>query len=248
MFKRIMMVCAVSAASASAAMAQTQSPAPATEPAVVAAEQAVTKRFQERFGNMPVNNVRQTPFGLFEIQLGNSLVYTDAEVRFVMDGHLIDAKTRQDLTQARLDELAKVDFDKLPFELAFEQKRGDGSRRIAIFEDPNCGYCKQLRKNMEGIDNLTIHTFMLPILSADSTSKVKNIWCAEDRGAAWDDWMLRGKVPPAKECEAPINEMLALGQRLMVQGTPAIFFADGSRVPGAISRDELLERLKQAGQ
>ena len=253
------MMCAASAVSVTIAHAQTATPpkapeavpqaapqavAPAAPAAVVSQEQAVRERFIERFGNMPVNNVRQTPFGLFEVQLGNSLIYTDEQVRFVLDGHLIEAETRKDLTQERLDELAKVDFEKLPFELAFTQVRGNGSRRVAIFEDPNCGYCKVLRKNMEGIDNLTIYTFMLPILSSDSTEKVRNIWCAKDRGATWDDWMLRGKVPPEIKCDAPIPAMLEAGKQLMVQGTPAIFFVDGTRVPGAISKQELLERLK----
>lgn len=224
------------------------SPAPTTSTGQVGATDAKTEAvkslFKERFGNMPVTEVRYGPFGFFEIQLGSSLVYTDETVSFVMDGHLIDAKSRRDLTEDRLEELARIDFDTLPFELAIKQVRGDGSRRMAIFEDPNCGYCKQLRKSLVGIDNLTIYTFMLPILSQDSVDKVANIWCAQDRGAAWDDWMLKGKVPEKKSCDAPIQKFQQLGRELMVQGTPAIFFVDGSRVPGAISKAEIEKRLK----
>lgn len=249
MFRKVLMVCAVSAAFATTALAQNavdtsaQAAEPGKEPAVVASEAAVLERFKERFGNMPISSVRQLPFGIFEVQLGNSLLYTDEMVQYVMDGHLIDAQTRTDLTQARLDELARVDFDALPFDLAIKQVRGDGSRRIAIFEDPNCGYCKQLRKTMEGIDDLTIYTFLFPILSADSTQKVRDVWCAEDSGKTWDDWMLNGKVPSRSECDAPITEMLNAGRQLMVQGTPAVFFEDGSRVPGAMSREQLIGKL-----
>ena len=206
--------------------------------------EAVKQRFRERFGNMPVTEVRHTAFGLYEVQLGKSLVYTDEPVTFVLDGHLIDASNRQDITEQRLQDLAKIDFNALPLELAVTQVRGDGSRKMAIFEDPNCGYCKQLRRNMEGIDNLTVHTFLLPILSADSVEKVKNIWCAADQGQVLDDWMLNGKVPPKLSCDAPIEGFRQLGQELTVQGTPAIIFADGSRVPGAISKEELIKRLQ----
>lgn len=245
------MLCVASATFATAALAQTagtqapQSAAPGKESAVAASEAAVQERFKQRFGNMPISSVRQLPFGLYEVQLGNSLLYTDEMVQYVMDGHLIDAQTRTDLTQARLDELARVNFDALPFDLAIKQVRGDGSRRIAIFEDPNCGYCKQLRTTMEGIDDLTIYTFLFPILSADSTQKVRDVWCAADSGKVWDDWMLNGKVPPRAECDAPITEMLNAGRQLMVQGTPAVFFEDGSRVPGAMSREQLLGKLNE---
>lgn len=209
-----------------------------------ATTEAVKKLFSERFGNMPVGEVRYAPFGLFEVQIGNSLVYTDQGVSYVLDGHLIDAKTRQDLTEVRLEELARINFDALPTELAITQVRGDGSRKIALFEDPNCGYCKQLRRNMQGIDNLTVYTYMLPILSEDSTEKVKNVWCSDDPSAAWDAWMLQGKVPEQKTCEVPLEQLVQLGRDLQVQGTPAIFFADGSRVPGAITKAELEKRLQ----
>jgi thiol:disulfide interchange protein DsbC len=171
-------------------------------------------------------------------------VYTDEPVTFVLDGHLIDASTRADVTEQRLEALAKINFDDLPLALAFTQVRGDGSRRIAIFEDPNCGYCKQLRRNMEGIDNLTVHTFLLPILSADSTEKVKNVWCAENKGEVWDEWMLLGVEPPVANCDAPIDDFLSLARSLGIEGTPAMFFADGSRVPGAISQEALIKRLQ----
>ena len=221
------------------------SPDPAVDK-IDPAAQAVQKRFAERFDNPPVTAVRRTPYGLYEVQMGTDIVYTNEDVTFVLDGALIDAKTRVDVTRARIDALTKVSFNDLPFELSFKQVRGNGERKIAIFEDPNCGYCKQLRQSMKGIDNVTIHTFPFPILSQDSTEKVRNIWCASDRGAAWDAWMLEGKVPASNDCEVPIAKMLALGHKLMVQGTPALFFADGSRVGGAIPQDEIEKRLKQA--
>jgi len=220
-------------------------PASASAPVITDAKSlAVQKLFSERFDNPEITAVRPTPYGLFEIQLGPDLVYTDEKVTFVFDGTLIDAKTRQDYTRERLDAIARVPFDQLPFELAMKQVKGDGSRQLAIFEDPNCGYCKVLRKSLGDIDNLTVYTFPLPILSPDSTQKVKNVWCSKDRAATWDAWMLKGKVPPTLDCEVPIEQMLALGKKLMVRGTPALFFADGSRVGGAIPKADIEKRLK----
>lgn len=234
-------------------IALAQAPAPAgqqaTEQTALVGQtsdqtEAVKKSFRQRFGNMPVSEVRHAPFGLFEVQLGDSLVYTDAGVNYVLDGHLIDAKTRRDLTEDRRELLSRIDFNTLPLDLAFKQVRGDGSRKMAIFEDPNCGYCKQLRRTLGKVDNLTIYTFMLPILSEDSARKVRNTWCADDRSATWDAWMLSGKVPADKSCDVPVDRLRQLAQKLGVQGTPAIFFADGSRVPGAIPQEDIEKRLK----
>jgi thiol:disulfide interchange protein DsbC len=228
----------------SSAFAQGAAAAPSQPVTTDAKSLAVQKLFAQRFDNPEITAVRPTPYGLYEIQLGPDVVFTDEKVTFVFDGVLIDAKTRQDYTRERMDAIAQVPFNQLPFELAMKQVKGDGSRQLAIFEDPNCGYCKVLRKSLGEIDNLTVYTFPLPILSPDSTQKVKNVWCAKDRAATWDDWMLKGKVPPTIDCEVPIEQMLALGKKLMVRGTPALFFADGSRVGGAIPKAEIEKRLK----
>jgi thiol:disulfide interchange protein DsbC len=234
--------------------APANAPASATAPAITSAPDAATvaktesvrKLFSDRFDQPPITAVRLTPYGLYEIQLGMDLVYTDEKVSFVLDGTLIDAVTRRDITRERQDALAKVPFDQLPFELSFKQVKGNGARKVAIFEDPNCGYCKQLRQSLKDIDNLTVYTFPYPILSQDSTNKVRNIWCAKDRAATWDAWMLKGQVPPTIECDAPTDAMVALGQKLLVRGTPALFFADDTRVGGAIPKNEIEKRLKQA--
>ncbi len=217
-----------------------------SDAAAAAKTESVKKLFSERFDQPPITAVRLTPYGLYEIQLGMDLIYTDEKVSFVLDGTLIDAVTRRDMTRERQDSLAKIPFDQLPFELSFKQVKGNGARKVAIFEDPNCGYCKQLRQSMKDIDNVTIYTFPYPILSPDSTTKVRNIWCAKDRGATWDAWMLNGTVPPTVVCDAPTDAMVALGQKLMVRGTPGLFFADDTRVGGAIPKDEIEKRLKQA--
>ena len=198
--------------------------APAAETNLEAKTLAVQKLFAERFGNPPISGVRLTPYGLYEVQLGMDLVYTDEKVNFVLDGTLIDAKTRRDITRERQDSLAQMPFDQLPFELSF----------------------KQVRKAIDGINNVTIFTFPYPILSPDSTQKVRNVWCASDRAAVWDAWMIQNKVPATLDCDVPIDQMVALGQKLMVRGTPALFFADGSRVGGAIPKDDIEKRLQQA--
>jgi len=208
--------------------------------------QAVHDAFIQRFDNIDVVAVRATPFdGLYEVQIGTDLIYTDAQVTYLLDGTLIDAATRRDLTQASMETIAAQTVDKLPLELAIKQVKGDGKRWIAIFEDPHCGYCKQLRRTLEEVNDLTVYSFMFPILSEDSHVKARDIWCAANRTQTLDDWMLRGKSPASAECETPIADILALGQQLMVRGTPAIFFDDGSRASGALPLAALKARLQE---
>src|SRR5690606_28716157 len=205
-----------------------------TAPAQADSAQAVSRVFEQRFPGIHVDAVRVTPMaGIFEIQVGMDLLYADANVDYVLQGSLIDARARRDLTAERLEALQKVSFDTLPLDRAIKQVKGDGSRRIAVFEDPNCGYCKQLQHTLQGVDNVTVYTFLFPILTPDSTTKSRDIWCSADPAKAWHDWMLKGVEAPKAECDAPLEANLALGRKLNVQGTPALFFADGSRVNGA---------------
>ena len=216
------------------------------EGAVVISTEQVRQNFDQRFPGLPVTEVSSTPFpGLFEIRIGTDLLYADSEVNYVLQGSLIDAKSRRDLTAQRITELSQVDFDALPFENAIKQVKGDGSRQVAVFEDPNCGYCKQLHRTLEDIDNVTVYTFLFPILSQDSVSRSRNIWCAEDSATVWKQWMVGDKQPAVAECETPIEANLALGRELLVTGTPAMFFADGSRVNGAIPAEALEQKLTE---
>jgi thiol:disulfide interchange protein DsbC len=205
---------------------------------------SVQQAFTERFPGITIDAVRTTPFpNLYEVQIGADLVYTDAEVDYIMQGALVDARTRTDLTAQRIEQLNQVSFDSLPLDLAVKQVKGDGSRKLAVFEDPNCGYCKQLHRVLEGIDNVTVYTFLYPILSPDSHDKARDIWCAPDRAATWKDWMVRNRAPAAAQCDTPIQEVLALGRKLRVQGTPAMIFSDGTRTNGMLPGNQLSQRL-----
>lgn len=202
-------------------------------------EANIKKAVEPRLGNgVKVDSVKETPYGgLYEVRAGGDILYTDKKGEYLFIGHVYNAKTAQDLTKLRIDEINKIKFTDLPFELAMKTVKGDGKRVMAIFEDPNCGYCKRFRQTtLKEVDNVTVYTFMYNILSDDSFVKSKNIWCAPDRNKAWDDWMISGKAAPVApaNCPTPNDKVLALGQKLRVEGTPAIFFADGSRVPGAI--------------
>jgi thiol:disulfide interchange protein DsbC len=213
-------------------------------PAQSATSESVLQAFLLRFPGVPVESVTPTPFmGLYEIRIGTDLLYTDPQVKFVMQGSLIDAESRTDLTAQRLEEINRVAFSSLPLDLAIKQVKGDGSRKIAVFEDPNCGYCKQLHNTLKSVDNITVYTLLLPILSPDSTEKSRNIWCAQDQAKAWKDWMLDRVTPPTAQCDAPLEKLLALGRDMNVTGTPAIIFADGSRVNGALPLKALEQKL-----
>lgn len=207
----------------------------------------IKQMFENEFPGIRLDGVRETRFaGVYELRIGTDLLYTNAAVDYVLQGTLIDARNKEDLTAKRLDELTRVDFDSLPLESAIKQVKGDGSRKMAVFEDPNCGYCKRLHQTLEGMDNYTVYTLLFPILSPDSTAKARNIWCAPDRVQAWRDQMLKNQPPPNAQCETPIEANLAFGRKLLVRGTPAIIFEDGSRVNGALPRDALEQKLDAA--
>ena len=215
----------------------------------LAQEAAIRKTLAERLPNLPkIDEVTRTPVaGLYEVRFGGTdILYSDATGEHVfVNGALIETKTRTDLTEARLDKLLAVDFDKLPLKDAMSMRQGNGTRKMAVFVDPNCGYCKRFERDLVAIKDVTIYTFMMPILGPDSTAKSRDIWCAKEPMRAWRDWMLDGVVPPkagAKCDTAAIERNLAFSRTNRINGTPAVFFEDGTRKPGAIPGAEV-ERL-----
>lgn len=244
-------VAAVLWVGATAALAQTAAPAapPSSGKATESfkpqsIEDQIRARLLARIG-AKADSVTKTPFGLYEVILGTEVVYVDQNVNYVIAGRVIDARTREDLTQKRRDELLKVDFKSLPLDQAVKVVRGSGARVMVTFEDPNCPYCKRLYKEMRSVTDVTIYTFLYPILSQDSFEKSKNIWCAKDRAVAWDEYMGDNKAPDAApaDCKHPLQQVLALGQKLDVSGTPTIVFPDGSRFPGAVPAEKVEEKL-----
>lgn len=216
-------------------------------------EATIRKNVEPKLGeNVKIDSIRETPYGgLYEVRVGNEVRYTDKTGSYLIVGHVFNLKTNEDLTQTRLDDLNRIKFSDLPLDLAIKTVKGNGKRVIAVFEDPNCGYCKRFRQQtLSQVDNVTIYTYLYNILSPDSAVKSKNVWCSADRAKAWDDWMLNNKAAPAApaNCTTPNDKVFALGQKLNVNGTPAVFFADGTRIPGAIDAKTLEARMSAAKQ
>lgn len=225
-------------------------------PAASADEAAIRGGFEAKFPKAKVESVRPLAYGgLWEIiAAGAPVLYTDAKFTFLIQGVLIDMKTGVNVTAQRQQELEEqrqrpIDFASLPLELAVRQVRGDGRRTLVTFEDPNCGFCQKLSVELAKLDNVTIYTFLYPILSADSIAKSRGVWCSSDRAAAWEALMSRGTVPTGKaDCETPIERTLALGAKLDVDGTPTLFLADGRRLIGVIPAaklDRLLDSVQR---
>lgn len=197
----------------------------------------------------PIEGARTTSMaGLIELRAGGHIFYTDASGDHLIDGQLIDVRSQRNLTEARLDEINQVDFDNFPLRDAVVWKSGNGKRRMVVFSDPNCGYCKRLERDIQKLKDVTVYTFVIGILGDDSRIKADQIWCAKDRTQTWLNWMLDGEAPPRAlgQCGSPLQRNLALSQKLRVNGTPAIFFEDGSRLPGAASLQTLEQRLAKA--
>jgi thiol:disulfide interchange protein DsbC len=196
--------------------------------------------------DVDVTSVAATPLeGVYEVNLGKQIIYTDKTAKYLLVGQLIESRTRKNLTEAKLQQADKVDFTSLPLSNAIKTVKGDGSRKMAVFADPYCPYCKQLEQTVQKLDNVTIYTFLIPILTPDSKPMSEAIWCAPDKDAAWSAWMLGARKPaPTSPCNAlAVTSNLALARGLGVSGTPTIIFADGHRRTGALSLDELNNAL-----
>jgi thiol:disulfide interchange protein DsbC len=242
-FRGLALACMTLALSASA---QAQAPAELPTAQFNALKAKLAQRVPALAG---IESARTTPVaGLIELKLGTNVVYTDANGEYIVDGHIVESKTQRNLTQERLDEINKIDFAALPFKDAVVWKSGTGKRRVAVFADPNCGYCKQLERELQQLKDVTVYTFVVAILGDDSKIKGENILCMANRTQAWLDWMLKGIQPPRAMgvCATPLQRNQTLAQKFGVNGTPAVFFEDGSRLPGAANKATLEQRLDRA--
>ena len=215
-----------------------------------AQEATIRKNLQERLPAFSkIDEVSKTPMnGLFEIRVNDSdIFYTDAEGNFLIQGNLIDTRAKRNLTEERVEKLSSIDFNALPIKDAFTIVRGNGKRKMAVFEDPNCGYCKRFERDMQKVTDVTVYMFLYPILSPDSTDKSKSIWCAKDKAKVWQDLMVRDQPVPKASCDtAALERNIEFGKKHKVTGTPTLFFADGSRVPGAVNAQQVEKFLADA--
>ena len=214
-----------------------------------AQEATIRKNLGERIPQLQqIDEISKTPMnGLWEVRVGTDILYTDSEGNFLIQGSLIDAKQKRNLTEERVEKLTSIEFSALPLKDAFTIVRGNGKRKLAVFEDPNCGYCKRFERDLQKVDNVTIYTFLYPILGGDSPDKSRNVWCAKDKGKAWQDWMVRDTALPTVSCDtAALTRNIEFGKKHKITGTPTLFFADGSRVPGAIGAPQIEKFLADA--
>lgn len=207
---------------------------------------ALIKKLEVRLGAGQVESLTKTAYAnLFEVKTKTDILYTDKDAKYLVAGRVIDIESGKNLTEERMNEINKVDFKSLPLDAAIKFTKGDGKRVFAIFEDPNCGYCKKFRHTIQELDNVTVYTFQYNILAEDSKIKSHNVWCSPDRSQAWDDWMLNNKIPAtaAADCADPHNTVMELGKKYRIRGTPAIIFTDGSRIPGAVGAKAIEDKL-----
>ena len=230
---------------------------PATPPAVstpvplAPAEITLKKSLETRLG-ATVDGLTKLPIGLYEVRVGEDLFYSDANGDYIVVGNLIDLRTRENLTRKRAAEIREASlpvfkFADLPLDDAVKVVKGNGKRKVAIFEDPNCGYCRRLEASLHTISDVTIYVFLYPVLGPDSLAKSKQVWCASNRSKAWSEWMEKGTALSGEgACTTPLDKTLALGKKLKVDGTPTLFFSNSKRVEGAIDQAEL-EKMLAAG-
>ena len=232
------------------ALAQTPSAAAVPTASHAAVEAAIRKALSERMPSLPKpDEVQRTPVpGLWELRFGTEILYTDDKGDFLISGPVIETRTRKDLTAERIDKLTAIQFAALPLKDAIVIKQGSGARKLVVFSDPNCGFCKRFERDLMGLKDVTLYTFLYPILGKDSQDKSRNIWCAPDPAKAWRDWMVDGRLPPVAmgRCDASALERnTALGQKHRIDSTPTSVLEDGSRRNGALSTTDVERLLSQ---
>jgi thiol:disulfide interchange protein DsbC len=207
----------------------------------------IRQSLQSKFpGIGNIEHIVKTPYaGLYEVVIGDQLLYTDDQGEYIFDGSVIDAKTRRDLSEERRRVLFAVDFDKLPLDLALKEVKGNGKRKLAIFTDPNCPYCKRLEKELSGVTDVTLYLYLYPIFPG-SHEIVRNVLCSKDPVKSWNDWMLKKIRPANAVCKTQTDKVMALGQKLHVNGTPNLIFGNGIQAPGFLPADELEKNLNAA--
>ncbi len=214
-------------------------------------EEALKEAIQPHFPGTEIESLKKTSYlGLYEVVVGGEVFYTDEKADYFFFGHVIDSKTRTSLTNERLEEIKaarRVPLESLPLESANKVVKGNGKRQLAVFTDPNCPYCKQLEQALVNITDITIYTLLYPVLNG-SAELSKKIWCSDDQIKAWDDFMLRGVAPTAKDCETPLAELVKSGQKNKVSGTPTLIFGDGSIVGGMIPAAAIEDKLESASK
>lgn len=220
-------------------------------PAAFADEAAIRKSIAERLPNFPkIDEVSKTAIpGIYELRLGSEIRYTDEQGSYLIEGDLVDLRTRTNITEERIAKLTAIDFKTLPFKDAMVWKQGTGERKLVVFADPNCGYCKKFEKDLQSVKDVTVYTFLYPILGGDSPEKSKAIWCAKDNTKAWRDWMLKGTpADNSPNCDATaLQRNYAFGKKHRINGTPGLVFEDGSSRAGAMDT-EMIEKLLAANR
>jgi len=215
-----------------------------------AANDALKKALQTRFPDISIEQVSKSPIpGLWEVYADGQIFYADEKGDHVLlNGMLVDTKTRTNLTDDRLSKLRNVDFGSLPVELAIKEVKGNGKRKLVVFSDADCPFCKRLEKSLLEVTDVTVYTFLYPIdkLHPQANERSRRVWCSGDRLKAWKDWMLEGKNPTAgADCDNPVGKVAALGEKLRVNGTPTLVFASGRTVPGAIAAKDIERYLNE---
>ena len=219
----------------------------------VAQEAAIRKNLAERLPDFPkIDEITKTPIpGLWELRIGSELFYSDEQGNHIVQGTLFDTKAKVNLTEKRIAKLTAIDFDQLPLKDAMVVKQGTGARKMAVFADPNCGYCKRFERDLLTVKDVTVYTFLYPVLGPDSNDKSRSIWCSKDAQKTWRAWMIDGATPAkvTGNCDtAAIERNSAFGRKYRINGTPALLFEDGQRVPGAMPAAEVEKRLAEAAK
>jgi len=185
--------------------------------------------------------------GFWAVVKDNEVVFIRDDLSVLINGEVVDLASNKSLT-AQFREANKPKINIGEFNVKDSIRFGSGSRRLFVFTDPDCPYCRQIEAEFDKLKNVEVFVFLFPLVSLHPAARVvsESIWCNHDRASAWKSYLQQGKIPPFATCDNPISRNLALGERLKIQGTPALIFEDGTVVPGLIPADRIEARLVAA--
>ena len=202
-------------------------------------------------GKVKVDQVQATPApGIFQVISEGEIFYTDATGRYgLVGGALVDMQTQQDLTAPAVEKLTAVPFASLPLKHAIKQVRGNGTRQVAVFEDPNGPICRVFTKFVDQLDDVTVYRFMYPVIDPSSQSLARTAWCAADRAGAWDQVMGGRRLAGPQECDVSgLVEILQFGEKHRIQNTPTVFLGNGKRLVGATPPEQFMAELEASAK
>lgn len=197
--------------------------------------------------NVKPSKISETPIdGLYEVIVGSQVVYMSVDARFMIEGDLIDLKTKRNISEEAKSIIRLASIEKLGADNMLIYKPKNVKNTITVFTDIDCPYCRRLHNEIPDYmkNEVEVRYIFMPLKGKADMEKTISVWCADNKQMALDTAKAGGEVE-SKTCKNPINDHLKLARALGVRGTPAIVLQNGEMLPGYVPVDKLVAELRK---